>query len=508
MKRTSIALNDISKIFKRCFSIFNNRNWTALIVLFLVAFGFYLRIYDLGYQSLWIDESYSITAALGMIEHLIPYMPSGVVYSRGILNTGLIALSMRLFGVSEFSARLPSVLFGTMTILLVYVFFRKVFGEKIALASAFLVTFSVVEIAWSRQARMYQQLQFFYILSLYLFYRYVHSKEIKFLALAVASVFCAMFTHVLGVSLLLVIPLYYFLVNIEMVKNFNKFSKEIIVSGVIFLAGLLFSQFFFNALTHVMAVRVDYSETYIAYLITFFPVIFYLSVLGVLISLRQDWKNSLLLGLGFFIPLYFVFFHEKLVGFRYVFVMLPIMFVFFAKMAEYVAGIIAKNKIFQSLAIIAMIALVSLTPSFNFFPEKEYYLEPRAPQPDFKSIYGYLKENLEEGDVLVDSYPEIASWYGFDPDYWLAFSISGLPVSDWVVDREYVYAHVPAVEDLDELKGIYFNNPRGWVVIDSLSRSRLPEGYVDFLDGNMEVVKDISTLGNFGRVTLYSWGRP
>jgi len=109
---------------------------------------------------------------------------------------------------------------------------------------------------------------------------------------------------------------------------------------------------------------------------------------------------------------------------------------------------------------------------------------------------------------LVDSYPEIASWYGFDPDYWLAFSISGLPVSDWVVDREYVYAHVPAVEDLDELKGIYFNNPRGWVVIDSLSRSRLPEGYVDFLDGNMEVVKDISTLGNFGRVTLYSWGRP
>jgi len=60
-------------------------------------------------------------------------------------------------------------------------------------------------------------------------------------------------------------------------------------------------------------------------------------------------------------------------------------------------------------------------------------------------------------------------------------------------------------KDFDSLKDVYADNPKGWVVVDGLSRSRLPEGYIDFLDNNLEMVKDVSTFGNFGRITLYSW---
>ena len=139
-------------------------------VLLITLYGFILRIYNLGYQSFWYDEGYSVNAALCMLERGLPILPSGHFYSTGILNTSLIASSIGLFGVNEFSARLPSVLFGVLIIPLVFFFVKRIGGKRLALLTAFLVTFSMLEIAWSRQARMSQQLQFFYILSLYFFF--------------------------------------------------------------------------------------------------------------------------------------------------------------------------------------------------------------------------------------------------------------------------------------------------------------------------------------------------
>jgi len=113
-----------------------------IALLLLTIFGFILRIYDLGYQSFWYDEGYSVNAALCILERGLPILPSGHLYSTGILNTGLIASSMGLFGASEFSARLPSVLFGVLTIPLAFFFVKRIGDKRIALITAFLVTFS------------------------------------------------------------------------------------------------------------------------------------------------------------------------------------------------------------------------------------------------------------------------------------------------------------------------------------------------------------------------------
>ena len=104
---------------------FGTAHKTHWAILFLLISGFILRIYDLGIQSFWFDEAISSTAAVAFLETGTPTFPSGLVYSRAILNTFLIALSFKIFGITEFAARLPSVMFGMLTILLVYLMGSK-----------------------------------------------------------------------------------------------------------------------------------------------------------------------------------------------------------------------------------------------------------------------------------------------------------------------------------------------------------------------------------------------
>ena len=207
---------------------FNRPTFYIIALLLLTIYGFVLRIYDLGYQSLWYDEGYSVNAALCMLERGLPILPSGYIYSKGILNTSLIASSIGLLGVSEFSARLPSILFGTLTIPLAFFFTKRIADKRIALITAFLVTFSMLEIAWSREARMYQQLQFFYILSLYSFNEFTQRRSNRHLVLTILSTLCTILSHPFGFSLILIYLIYPVLTNIKNIRKY--FGKEFLLN--------------------------------------------------------------------------------------------------------------------------------------------------------------------------------------------------------------------------------------------------------------------------------------
>ena len=162
----------IEKYLKITITMHLKSKISIFFLLFLTICGFILRIYHLGTPSFWLDEAISANAAVALIKHGTPTFPSGFIYMRSILNTLFIALSFMIFDVSEFSARFPAVVFGTLTIPLVYMMGARLGNRKIALIAALFITFSVMEIAWSRQARMYQQLQFFYLASVYFFYEF------------------------------------------------------------------------------------------------------------------------------------------------------------------------------------------------------------------------------------------------------------------------------------------------------------------------------------------------
>ncbi len=129
----------------------------AGIVAILTAAGLLIRLHGLqGWDgTLTVDEARLAMAARGILEHGVPQLPSGWVYTRGLLATYLTAPSLALLGPSDFAARLPAVLAGTALIPVGYWLGREVAGRTGGLLVAALLVGHPSLVVWSRQAWFY-----------------------------------------------------------------------------------------------------------------------------------------------------------------------------------------------------------------------------------------------------------------------------------------------------------------------------------------------------------------
>lgn len=141
-----------------------------LLIGFIIA-GAYLRLANLGKDSLWEDEFLHVYAAKGILEAGKPILPSGELYTRSIIYTYIVAFSFKLFGINEMAARLPSVLFGILMIPIIYYVVARFFNRNLGLISSFLIAFSPFCISWSRTCRMYSLLQPLYFFCAFSFYK-------------------------------------------------------------------------------------------------------------------------------------------------------------------------------------------------------------------------------------------------------------------------------------------------------------------------------------------------
>ena len=113
------------------------------------------RLYNLGQPSLWIDEVATIQVASYPLSKLwvTAYDPTPPLYYT------LIHFGLNL-GHTEFLLRLPSALFGVLTVAVVYVATRRIGGSLAALAGSVLVALSFHNLEYSQEARAYSLLGF------------------------------------------------------------------------------------------------------------------------------------------------------------------------------------------------------------------------------------------------------------------------------------------------------------------------------------------------------------
>lgn len=112
-----------------------------------------LRLITLN-QSLWLDEAINVNnaAALDLKSLVLNYSLHDFhppLYH--ILLRGWILLS----GSSEIAVRIPSIIFGVITVYLTYLIGKKLFEEKTALIGATLAATAPLHIYYSQEARMY-----------------------------------------------------------------------------------------------------------------------------------------------------------------------------------------------------------------------------------------------------------------------------------------------------------------------------------------------------------------
>ena len=115
-----------------------------------------LTLPNLGVQSLWdVDEGVNAEAAREMMEAgtwISPLFNFELRTAKPALLYWLQISSYSVFGVNEFAARLPSVLAGMLTVLLVYELARRMFGANTGLLAG-IVLASASNSACSRTRR-------------------------------------------------------------------------------------------------------------------------------------------------------------------------------------------------------------------------------------------------------------------------------------------------------------------------------------------------------------------
>ncbi len=137
------------------------RTRLPLLVIFLL--GLALRLYRLGADSLWYDETVSVALAGSPLPELLRHTagdihpPGYYILLRGwLLLTGYPTGHADPRGIGlEFAAGFFSLFFGVLLIALVYALARRVAGSRVALLAAALTAFSPYNIWYSQEVRMY-----------------------------------------------------------------------------------------------------------------------------------------------------------------------------------------------------------------------------------------------------------------------------------------------------------------------------------------------------------------
>lgn len=465
----------------------NKTKWLYILLGLFLVLGLFLRFYGLSYQSYWLDEGYTISVVQATLKHGYPLLDSGIVYDRNILNTYSTALPVLIFGAHPWTYRLMSVLFGAGVIVLVYFLALALFNKKsLALISAGFITFSTWEIFWSRQARGYTELQFFYLLSILFLVKLLKKFQLKnfiwFIVLAIATAL----THdsgiiVLPLGLLILICHYRKNVISKLNHNWRKYWWLGLLLGIGLMVIANKTLGFINLL---MTKKTWTTTAYLYLLLENYGFILITSLIGLILLMlkKSERTTAYVFGLFYFLALLLTISTTDFLEFRYVFFIFPLMIV----LMIYAITIAwpSWEKHFWGWLIVLIIVVA---PNFNkleFTPKSSYAFDA-IPHPNFNLAYGAIKSQLSDSDIIISPYTPLDMAYLGRSDYFLEMSFSGKP-SELKSYKKFpydLYHKKPLIKSAEELKSL-IREHHGFVIFDQLAYNRLGREYFSLLQNN------------------------
>ena len=226
-------------------SYFRDRTNIIIFVLLVLAviYAILVRTINLGVLEYWGDDGQTVLGTLGVVEHGYPRLPSGNVMYHAFFSFYLRAIPVMLLGLNEIALRLPSVIFGVLVIPLVFLFVRDLTNKYTGLAASIIISLNIWQIEYSREIRYYQEFQFFYLLSVYLFYLGFFKDSRKCRIASVIFILLSILIHNLGITLL------FLFIALLIYKRFKGFFKRETVIFffivLIIVAGAMLHRMFF-----------------------------------------------------------------------------------------------------------------------------------------------------------------------------------------------------------------------------------------------------------------------
>jgi len=379
-----------------------------ILLTIILIFAFFIRISYLAEPPLWVDEAISVDIAQNTLATGIPQTSGGIDRSAYFLHYSM-AISLFFFE-SEFGARLPSVIFGLLTILLAF-FIAKEFSKPAGIITALFFATFYLEVFFSRQSRYYQLFQLTFFATLYFLYK---SKEKPiYLIPAIISLFIAIDTHLQGYLLtfvaIITILLYHKHKWIALIPSIPVFQK-------------LFS------VKHITEGAIQSSTNFAMQYVEFSQNFFYLFILGIAGIIQSFFKKRLLttiLVVPSILTLIGVF-SLQVFAFRYMYFLIFLLLLFSGVFISYYYE---EYKVAVIVAIIILIIVpsnifVPYTYKTTLVPTTAQLLDYTAPFADYKNMPEELKEDIRQS-TLVSYFSSDVQFAIKKPDFVVPFSLDG-----------------------------------------------------------------------------------
>ncbi len=500
-------------------------NYFFLIAILVVAA--YLRIGNLGVSSFWVDELDFVSAAKSEMETGEPLLNSGYAYPRAMMFTYSMIASFKLFGISEFSSRLPSAAFGILCVWLMYILGKRWFNTRVGLLAALFLALSPFAIGWSRTARMYTLFQFLFFAAAYLLYRGFESEKEKsepashrknilerirylyhdwglnywYLAAGAFVLYLSFTTHELAGLYALSFFIYLFVVGVAVLiaKDKSASAKYLVTLGVMLIVTLLaFAVLtplqdkvregleFLPKWAEVSAAQnrlrlIDYlmSEEFVP-LNGFF-------IIGAIQSLIHAKKPGIYLLSLLAAPLAlftFVFSFQKN---SYIFHVFPVIILLAAyaldrlMSSEFVGSSLSAwldkinfSKIKTPMITALFLAWMPITFGFRLalsIPRQvDGQYNGAVYQAEWREAAAFVSKEIKEDDAIISTLPMTVQYYLGRTEYNLNWPNADLARQHNILSKDGrlidYYSGADVIEDQAELQGVIEAHARGWLIVD------------------------------------------
>ena len=527
------------------------------IALVLGLIALMIRLYRIGYLSLWVDEyMHALAAVKGAFKH---------GENNGIILTWFNTIFAAILGHNEFAMRFPVALLGAALVPAVYVLGNKIANKKVGLMAAILVTFSLYLIFWSRVDRPYGMVATFYVPLILCFWLMLEqpAKEgsawasfginSKFLGLTILAFALSMMSQLICFLFIFTAGFYGSFVAIDawINKKFNPFKLNIY--NVLFYLNviavvLMFTPFGNQIMRPIIEIFLpgnmatlilpdlkaasaafDSENAYKSYDV-YMAVVNYdfkwvsaLGWLGMLLALLKNRKLAYLLISGFAIPfLLMSFFFREPCHAKYLSYIYPLFLISAAYALYYVAFVVGQmlsktftetNKTYLTVCTLVFCLFVmgaSKRKEIGSMLKTEVHgnvVDKAISEIHFvnwKQPSEFIKKNLKKGDVVMATVQFAPKFYlDMDSVVWFRQMHYDAKKKDYVSNEP--DKRKLSATTYEQLVKTYNENARGWLLADYYFDNALTDPRAkQFVEHNFTYHFDACDDGG---VKVFSWDK-
>lgn len=489
----------------------------------------------------WVDEFATASQAQLILKHGLAVFSQSVDHFEyhNITTHALTALSFQIFGQNESTARLPSLIFGSLVPVLVFLLSKKLFKSNIiALSAGLLTALSYFQITWSLQARSYSLQQFLLLATLLVYLKLGQTRSKMNTALLLVLILLGLLTHTTYWLVLMALALHFLLFHW---RQLNQSAKQPWLWLLLPILGLslVLSGSYKNILDLLLGLikngLVNNVWYYHSFLWRQYGLISFLGLFGWLVYWFKNKPSASLIWMLLLAYLSFVCFGFAPYVSRYLLPIFPLLLMGTAyslvKMAQMLP--LPQSSVKKWLPLILTLAVIMNGHKFVIKPQAYYSVNHDMREiavVDYDQVYRIIRAKIaatHQRVAVIETWAPRALWYlGQDylPLYWFRWineegSINGIGKAtqyDLNSGGEKIMpksGSVPIgfVGELSDLLAILDKYNQGFIWIDDTSRPKEVIQYAqDHFTKELELTAyPLEAIENPYSVwpgSLYSWG--